>query len=657
MTSALSISQKMLVLILAFLLALGSLAGVLIYGQVETLNQAQASRRLIALAGDVGQLIHTLQVERGLTAGFLSGQGELPPALREARAASDKVLQAFGARSEEHTGTAFGNELTATLGKMGALIKERDNIDQRRMAAAQAIAAYSTGIEQLTAVVGHLLQVNQDSNGLLDNVALMNIFCEKEFAGRERAFVNATLTAGAFSAQSLAQQQRLVGRQDACAMQLQLLGTEAVRAQAKETAANPATQALLGVRQSMIDEPLGQPSSIAPAQWFKTASERITVLKNEHDQLLSAMKSDAEGRVAGARNYLLIISAVLLLGGLLLAVFAWRIAASTAKALQETVALANSLREGDLTVRIVGDSHTETGQLKLAMGALQGKLREMFGDINGKADTIAQGAGQVATAAREIGQAASNQSQATSSSAAAIEEMTTSIGEVSDIARQTESNASQTSGLSAEGAGLVKEVALELAEITATVSTSSVQIKELMQRSLEIGQIANVIKEIADQTNLLALNAAIEAARAGEQGRGFAVVADEVRKLAERTTQATSEIAQTIAAIQTDTQIAVQSMETAVPQVDKGLALANQASALLDLIQRQSLDSLGKVRDVAHATQEQVSTATDIARNVELIAAMAEQSNAAMHNNADAAHRLDDLAGDLRRLVAYFRIA
>jgi len=98
-------------------------------------------------------------------------------------------------------------------------------------------------------------------------------------------------------------------------------------------------------------------------------------------------------------------------------------------------------------------------------------------------------------------------------------------------------------------------------------------------------------------------------------------------------------------------------METAVPQVDKGLALANQASALLDLIQRQSLDSLGKVRDVAHATQEQVSTATDIARNVELIAAMAEQSNAAMHNNADAAHRLDDLAGDLRRLVAYFRIA
>ena len=358
------------------------------------------------------------------------------------------------------------------------------------------------------------------------------------------------------------------------------------------------------------------------------------------------------------RQQALLFSIMVVITLAILSVISWLINSSILRQLggepAYAVEVVRHIAEGDL-VRPV--EYSSPDSLLAAMQTMQQKLANIFGDINGMASRLSSGAEHVSVAARETSVAAHNQAQSTSASAASIEQMTVSISEVSEIATQTEANSSQTAALAEEGAGLVKNAAQEIELISRTVATSSEQIQLLQQRSQEIGGIANVIKEIADQTNLLALNAAIEAARAGEQGRGFAVVADEVRKLAERTAKATTEIAQMIDSIQEETQTAVQAMATAAPQVDKGLELATQATAMLDEIHRQALDSLGKVRDVALATTEQATTATDIAKHVEHIASMAEETNATMQNNAAEAEQLEGLADQLRQTVSYFRVS
>lgn len=314
--------------------------------------------------------------------------------------------------------------------------------------------------------------------------------------------------------------------------------------------------------------------------------------------------------------------------------------------------LAARIADGDLTHSI----DAPAGSLLGSLAVMQQKLREVFAEVIGSAGDIARRSESVATSSREIGHAAHSQAESTSASAANIEELTVSISEVSHIAQATEGNSAKVAEISERGVVLVNDAANEISAVRDTVTASAEQIRLLQQRSQEIGGIAGVIKEIADQTNLLALNAAIEAARAGEQGRGFAVVADEVRKLAERTGAATTDIARMIDAIQDETIQAVAGMDRAGPQVEKGMAMAREAATVLEEIHSQAVDSLHRVRDVANATAQQVSTATDIAQHVEHIASMAEETNAAMQNNAEAATEMDRIATALREHISRFRV-
>ena len=189
------------------------------------------------------------------------------------------------------------------------------------------------------------------------------------------------------------------------------------------------------------------------------------------------------------------------------------------------------------------------------------------------------------------------------------------------------------------------------------MSDASGRIRALEERAKQVSSIANVIKDIAGQTNLLALNAAIEAARAGEQGRGFAVVADEVRKLAERTSSATLEIEQMITGIQNDTVGAVEAMSAALPEVQEGVELANSASESLQAIEDGARRTLERVGEVADATLEQSSASTSIAQRVEQIANMVEETTETIRGTAATAHELENIANNLKQQIGKFRIS
>ena len=289
---------------------------------------------------------------------------------------------------------------------------------------------------------------------------------------------------------------------------------------------------------------------------------------------------------------------------------------------------------GDLTTRT--DSAPQDSLLH-SLDTMIASLRVMVSEINGDANSLVVNAERIATASDEVASAAEQQSDATSAMAAAIEQLTVSSNHISDSAR-------------------VGEATHAIQQLSGTVTDVSTRIRTLEGRANQISSIANVIKDIAGQTNLLALNAAIEAARAGEQGRGFAVVADEVRKLAERTSLATTEIEQMIVAIQSDTTGAVQAMNAALPEVEQGVSLAHSASESLRAIEAGARRTLERVGDVANATHEQSAASTSIAQRVEQIANMVEDTTTTIRGTTATAHQLEDIANNLKVMIGRFRV-
>ena len=296
-----------------------------------------------------------------------------------------------------------------------------------------------------------------------------------------------------------------------------------------------------------------------------------------------------------------------------------------------------------------------SGSMLDSMGQMVAALRLMMRDINALSGQLARGAEQISTSSREVAQASHKQSDATSSMAAAIEEMTVSINHISDNAKDTQQYSSSSLELSHSGVERIEGATREIRDIAVSVSAASDRIRKLEARARQISTIASVIKDIANQTNLLALNAAIEAARAGEQGRGFAVVADEVRKLAERTSTATVEIEQMISGIETDTVEVVQAMDATLPEVDEGISAAEEAATALRQIKDGATTTLEHIREVADSTREQSLASDNIAQKVEEIASMVEETSAAMQASAETAARLEQIASELNTLVGRFR--
>jgi len=312
--------------------------------------------------------------------------------------------------------------------------------------------------------------------------------------------------------------------------------------------------------------------------------------------------------------------------------------------------------EADLTRRLEIHRDDEIGQMSSLFNQMMEKLATVMRDVSGTALEVASASTQIAASSEELAHGMQDQERQTALVSSAAEQMSASVSEVAHKAKDAADVAAEGGQQAVQGGEIVSRAVSGMEVINDEVSESARAVGELGKRGEQIGQVISVINDIADQTNLLALNAAIEAARAGEHGRGFAVVADEVRKLAERTTRATEEVTESIKAIQQETNNAVNRMESGTTRVNEGVGLAHEAGQALESIVGGSKNIATMIHSIAAAAEQQNIASVDICRNVESINAVTQESAQAVSQVAAATNQLSEKAEQLQRLVGRFRL-
>jgi len=312
--------------------------------------------------------------------------------------------------------------------------------------------------------------------------------------------------------------------------------------------------------------------------------------------------------------------------------------------------------EGDLTKRLTYSGNDELGAICGNFNRFVDKLHNIISQISGTSSQVASAAIQLNATAEHIATGAEEVAAQAGTVATAGEEMSATSGDIAQNCQMAAEGAQRASQTASDGAEVVERTVVVMGQIAEKVQETARTVESLGARSDQIGAIIGTIEDIADQTNLLALNAAIEAARAGEQGRGFAVVADEVRALAERTTRATKEIGEMIKAIQKETKGAVTAMEQGVHQVETGTEEAAKSGQALQEILQQINDVAMQVNQIATAAEEQTATTSEISSNMQQITEVVQQTSQGAQESATAAAQLSGNAEELQRLVKQFKL-
>ncbi|MEE4751426.1 methyl-accepting chemotaxis protein [Pseudomonas alliivorans] len=350
------------------------------------------------------------------------------------------------------------------------------------------------------------------------------------------------------------------------------------------------------------------------------------------------------------------VIALLVAATLLTLVFAWMLIKSITTPIAAALNAAETIAQGNLTQPIKVDGTDEAGRLLQAMKTMQDKLRDTLQRISGSATQLASAAEELNAVTDESARGLVQQNNEIEQAATAVNEMTSAVEEVARNATSTSEASRNATASAGDGRDLVLETVGAIERMSGDVKETAELISNLANESRDIGKVLDVIRGLADQTNLLALNAAIEAARAGEAGRGFAVVADEVRALAHRTQQSTSEIERMIGSIQSGTEQAVTSMRNSTERAESTLSIAKGAGLALDTINTAVEEINERNLVIASAAEEQAQVAREVDRNLVNIRDLSAQSTTGANQTSAASTELSRLAVDLNSMVGRFSL-
>ncbi|KAB0671202.1 methyl-accepting chemotaxis protein [Oryzomonas sagensis] len=391
----------------------------------------------------------------------------------------------------------------------------------------------------------------------------------------------------------------------------------------------------------------------ASSKYFNQALKALdATVENQAKQTTTESRGMAAISSA-ARTWVMIALAVCIAIGLLEAVILARLFSAPLRSLARK---ADQIASGDLGVEIELNSRDEIGQLSAAFGAMVKNLRELIGKVMETAAQLSAAAAQVSATAAQMSTGTEEVAAQAATVATASEEMAATSSDIATNCHMAAGGAQQAAATTNRGFEVVKNTVDGIRQRGDGTRANAGIVESLGERSDQIGAIVATIEDIADQTNLLALNAAIEAARAGEQGRGFAVVADEVRALAERTTRATKEIGDMIKAIQGQTREAIVSMEEGVRGTERGAAEAAQLETALNEILEQVNAVTMQVSQIATAAEEQTATTSEITNNIHMITQVVHDTSRGAQESAAAAAQMARQAEHLQGLVRQFRL-
>nr|WP_064107011.1 methyl-accepting chemotaxis protein [Pseudomonas fluorescens] len=377
---------------------------------------------------------------------------------------------------------------------------------------------------------------------------------------------------------------------------------------------------------------------------------RLTEINNQQAE---AFNQGAAKQYSTAFNW--VVTLLVIATGLTL-LFAWLLTNSITKPIANALDAAEEVAKGNLTRPIVVDGSDEAGRLLRAMSTMQEKLRDTLQRISGSATQLASAAEELNSVTDESARGLTQQNNEIEQAATAVNEMTSAVEEVARNAVSTSEASKNATTSAGDGRDLVQETVSAIERMSADVQGTATLIGNLANESRDIGKVLDVIRGLADQTNLLALNAAIEAARAGEAGRGFAVVADEVRALAHRTQQSTSEIERMIGSIQSGTEHAVDSMRNSTERAESTLNIARGAGMSLDTINTAIVEINERNLVIASAAEEQAQVAREVDRNLVNIRDLSVQSATGANQTSAASAELSRLAVDLNSMVGRFSL-